>query len=201
MTVAAVNDAPVAVPDSATGLEDEVLEVLAPSRQRQRCGRHGRRCAEGYLVTPPVHGIVVDGDGGYYTPDENANKLTIGLPGVATTDSFTYKVTDPSGDISDVVAVTITIEPVNDTPIAVGDFYDVEEDVALVVAAPGVLENDRDIDLDTLTANLQETVLNGTLVFGADGSFYRTLITRVLTHSPMSPRMETVEPLGWSLSP
>ena len=38
----------------------------------------------------------------------------------------------------------------NDAPVAADDSYSTDEDTALVVAAPGVLANDSDLDGDAL---------------------------------------------------
>jgi len=48
---------------------------------------------------------------------------------------------------------TITLTPRNDAPIAVNDRYTTGEDIVLTVNAPGLLTNDRDVDLpnDTIT--------------------------------------------------
>ena len=54
--------------------------------------------------------------------------------------------------------VTITVNAVNDAPVAVDDAYTTNEDTALIVAAPGVLGNDTDVDGDTLTAVLVDAV-------------------------------------------
>ncbi len=56
-------------------------------------------------------------------------------------------------------------------PDAVADGYNGVEDTTLNVAAPGVLVNDTDPDLDTLTAVLDTDVSSGTLTLNADGSF------------------------------
>ena len=53
-------------------------------------------------------------------------------------DSFTYKANDGLAD-SNVATVAITINPVNDAPVAANDSYGTTEDTALTIAAPGVL--------------------------------------------------------------
>jgi hypothetical protein len=67
--------------------------------------------------------------------------------------------------------VTITVNPVNDAPVAVDDAYGVDEDTTLNVAAPGVLANDSDVDGDPLTAVKVSDVSSGTLTLNANGSF------------------------------
>ena len=48
--------------------------------------------------------------------------------------------------------MTITVDAVNDAPVAVDDSYDDRRGQPLTVAAPGVLGNDTDVDGDALTA-------------------------------------------------
>ena len=63
----------------------------------------------------------------------------------------------------------------NTAPEARGDAYSTNEDTALTVAASdGVLQNDKDADNDTLTAELVEGVDHGTLTFNSNGSFTYT---------------------------
>ncbi len=95
-----------------------------------------------------------------YTPNSNFNG----------TDSFTYRAYD-GPDYSDPATVTITVNPVNDAPVAVADSYSVEENDTLTVAASGVLGNDTDVDGDSLSAVLVSNVSNGSLTLNADGSF------------------------------
>ena len=66
------------------------------------------------------------------------------------------------------------IPGVNNVPVAVADSYSTPQDTALNVAAPGVLGNDNDADLDPLTAILVADVSHGSLTLNADGSFSYT---------------------------
>lgn len=56
-------------------------------------------------------------------------------------------------------------------PVASDDFYGVDEDMILTIAAPGVLENDTDVDADPLTAILISSTSYGVLSLNSDGSF------------------------------
>jgi VCBS repeat-containing protein len=67
--------------------------------------------------------------------------------------------------------VTITVNPVNDAPIAVANSYSTNEDTSLSVATLGVLANDTDVDLDTLTSVLVANVAHGSLTLNGNGSF------------------------------
>ena len=80
-----------------------------------------------------------------YTPDADFNG----------TDSFTYEASDGNGGTS-AATVTITVDPVNDGPVADNDSATTNEDVAVSV---DVLTNDTDIDTPELTiASIDEVV-------------------------------------------
>ena len=62
----------------------------------------------------------------------------------------------------------------NDAPVAIADSYTATKNVALSVAAPGVLDNDTDADGDSLTAVLVSASAHGSIDLHADGSFIYT---------------------------
>src|SRR5438093_13555294 len=70
--------------------------------------------------------------------------------------------------------VALTINPVNDAPVAVNDSFTTDEDTALTVTAPGVLANDTDVDGNSLTAVVVTGPSHGALTLAADGSFTYT---------------------------
>jgi hypothetical protein len=105
--------------------------------------------------------LALNADGSFiYTPNANFNG----------SDSFTYHANDGLAD-SNIATVTITVNAVNDAPVANNDAYTTDEDTVLTVLAPGVLGNDTDADGDPLTAALVSSTSNGTLALNADGSF------------------------------
>ncbi len=93
-----------------------------------------------------------------FTPAENFN-------GEAT---ITYIVTD--GDLTDEAKVTVTVTPVNDSPVAVDDTTSIQEDTAVTI---DVLTNDTDVDGDKLSIESASVpkeqgtveVVDGKLVF------------------------------------
>ncbi|MFC1782774.1 SUMF1/EgtB/PvdO family nonheme iron enzyme [Planctomycetota bacterium] len=137
--VAETNIAPVANDDAYEVDEDNVLIVEAIDGVLSNDTDEDGDPLKAIKVSDPEHGILVlNEDGSFtYTPDLDYNGL----------DSFTYKACDGQ-EPSEVVTVTITINPVNDAPVANDDEdYDVEEDAILNVdAAAGVLANDTDVD-------------------------------------------------------
>jgi uncharacterized repeat protein (TIGR01451 family) len=64
--------------------------------------------------------------------------------------------------------------PANAPPVSVNDTYNTNEDTALNVAAPGVLANDTDAELNPLTAALVTGPKHGNVTLNADGSFTYT---------------------------
>ncbi|MGX7897082.1 tandem-95 repeat protein, partial [Tsuneonella sp. HG222] len=59
-------------------------------------------------------------------------------------------------------------------PVSTDDAYSVNEDATLTVAAAGVIDNDGDLDGDTLAAVLVSGPAHGSLTLNADGSFSYT---------------------------
>jgi hypothetical protein len=80
----------------------------------------------------------------------------------------------PNDNTSDPQTFTITINPTNDPPVALSDPYDVKSGEKLIVDAPGVLDNDQDIDGDTLMAQIVSLPSHGILDLKSDGSFSYT---------------------------
>ena len=111
----------------------------------------------------PAHGtLTLNADGSFlYTPNANFNG----------TDSFTYTASDGSA-ASDVATVTITVNAVNDAPVAVDDAAATSEDTAVT---GNVLANDTDVDAGTtLTAILVANPTHGTVTGVRAGSFIYT---------------------------
>ncbi|MHB9005112.1 MAG: tandem-95 repeat protein, partial [Coriobacteriia bacterium] len=76
-----------------------------------------------------------------------------------------------SPNLSATQTETITINAVNDVPVADIDSYTINEDTTLNVAAPGVLDNDSDAEDNNLSAVLVSDISHGTLTLNSDGSF------------------------------
>jgi len=158
MTVNAVNDAPVAVPDAAISNEDMLVNIDVLGNDSDVDGDVLSVSA----ITPAANGTVSNnGANVIYMPNANFNG----------SDSFTYTVSDGNGGTA-TATVNITVNPVNDAPMAVNDAYSVPEDVQMVVGAVGPLGNDSDVDGDLLTAVLVSGVSHGTLTLKANGELW-----------------------------
>ena len=134
VTILPVNDAPIAFDDAATTDEDIAKEIFVLTNDIDIDDvLIGSMIV---IVDSPVHGsITVDANNGAvtYTPHLNYNG----------TDIFTYQVKDASDALSNVAAVNITINPVNDAPVANPDVATTDEEVTVSIP---VLTNDVDVD-------------------------------------------------------
>jgi hypothetical protein len=70
--------------------------------------------------------------------------------------------------------MTITVQPVNDPPIAVADSFQFVWGQTLTIPGPGVLANDSDVDGNPLTAIVATNPAHGVLTLAANGGFSYT---------------------------
>ncbi|WP_273993029.1 tandem-95 repeat protein [Vibrio parahaemolyticus] len=151
-----INDAPNAENDVITTEEDTAvtIDVLVNDSEVE-----GDALSIQSASVPSEQGSVDIVDGKLvFTPAENFN-------GEAT---ITYIVTD--GDLTDEAKVTVTVTPVNDSPVAVDDSVSTQEDTVVTI---DVLPNDSDVDGDKLSiqsASVPEAqgkveIVEGKLVF------------------------------------
>ncbi|MCA9149304.1 MAG: tandem-95 repeat protein, partial [Planctomycetales bacterium] len=163
ITVAPVNDAPLAVNDSYTVVEDSVLTVAVADGVLKNDTDPDSTGLTAQVVNNPLHGTLsLQTDGSFvYTPTADYSG----------TDMFTYEAMDASST-SNTATVVLTVSPVNDAPVTTADAYAVRQGLTLTVAATeGLLANDSDVEGDALTAVLLQNVTHGTLTFKNDGSF------------------------------
>jgi len=115
------------------------------------------------VVTQPLWGqLTMTGNGGFvFRPD------TVDRNGSTT---FRYRIRTATFT-SDPILVTLNITPVNDAPVARDDSYLTDENVERVVPAPGVLDNDLDVDSVGLTISLLTSTTHGVVTLRPDGSF------------------------------
>ena len=136
VTIAAVDDAPVAVNDSATVLEDAPATAVPVLANDTDVDIGPKSIAS---VTQPANGtVVITGGGTGLTYQPNANYCN--LPPGTTPDTFTYTLT-PGGSSA---TVSMSVTCVDDNPVAVNDGATAAEDSA--ATAVGVLANDTDVD-------------------------------------------------------
>jgi probable HAF family extracellular repeat protein/VCBS repeat-containing protein len=133
------NHAPVAVNDVYNNAEDTPLSVPAASGVLSNDTDTEGQQLTAKLVEGPAHGtLTLNANGSFtYTPAANYHGP----------DTFTYKVNDGTAD-SNVATVTITMDAVNDAPVAVDDAVVTGQDTSVTIL---VLNNDTDVDGDKLT--------------------------------------------------
>jgi len=161
INVTDVNERPAAVADAYSTNEDIALTVPSAGVLANDSDVDGDTLSA-VLVSGPANGsLTLNPDGSFsYTPDADWSG----------SDSFTYRANDGSLN-SNVVIVNLTVNAVNDAPVALDDEYTVAVDTTLTVPAAGVLADDSDVDGDPLAASVVTGPANGTLTFNADGSF------------------------------
>ncbi len=114
------------------------------------------------LISPPSHGtLTLAADGAFsYTPDDN----------FFGSDQFSYQL-DDGEDLSNVATARITINSVNDAPVAHDDtYFTLVGQPLMISSAAGLLRNDSDIENDPLSAERVTAPQNGSLTLNADGS-------------------------------
>ena len=154
--------APVAVNDSYGVDEGDTLTLASPGVLANDSDPDGDPLTAA-LVSEPSNGILILSRDGSFTYVHDGSETT--------NDSFTYVANDGFRD-SNMASVSITVNAVNDPPVAVNDSYRVDANGTLDVDNDtGVLANDRDPDDDPLTAVLVSEPSNGTVTLDPDGSF------------------------------
>ena len=159
-----VNDAPVAVNNTYQTPEETALAI--PLRPLGVLGNdtdvddlQGSLTAE--LVGGPGHGALTF----------NANGTFTYTPGTdfAGQDTFTYRAVDPHGAVSNAATVTLTVQDVNDTPVAADATFETNEDEPLA----GTLAAS-DVDGDLLSFSLVGAPINGVVELLAPDAFTYT---------------------------
>ncbi|MCV0427644.1 MAG: tandem-95 repeat protein, partial [Roseibium sp.] len=159
-----VNDTPVAQSDQTTTLEDTAVTINVIVNDTDIDGDTLSVTA----VSAPSHGSVSFSGGQItYTPDADFNG----------SDQVTYTVSDGNGGTT-TSTLDITVQPVNDAPIARADTAITDEDTAVTV---DVLGNDSDVDGEVLTltaatdgTNGTVTIVNGKVVYTPNANFFGT---------------------------
>ncbi|TAK15355.1 MAG: tandem-95 repeat protein [Acidobacteria bacterium] len=160
ITIRSVNDVPLAMDDAFTTTEDTPVSGTVVTNDTLS-GDGGNVWT---LLTSTSNGTLTFVNGAFtYTPRKDFSGI----------DSFTYKICDVNGDCSS-ATVIITINPVNDVPVAVNDVYTMAPNTSITKDVSG---NDTPSgdggNVWTKTSNPS----SGTVVFNADGTFTYTAAT------------------------
>jgi DNA/RNA endonuclease G (NUC1) len=147
LTVESVNDNPSATNDTATTDEDQAvaIDVAANDEDLDNDGLSPTAAGDGAHGTTALAGNQI-----VYTPEPNFNGI----------DSFTYTVGDGQGGTA-TATVQVTINAVNDSPVAGTDNAATSEDTPVAI---NVVGNDTDVDGDALTLESVGAAQHGTVL-------------------------------------
>lgn len=155
LNIAPINDAPTADADSFSADEDTAIVFPAASLVTNDDDIDGDALVfDAYVASiNPLLGTLVLNAGTFtFTPVANWNGSV----------TFTYNNSDGALD-SNPATVTLTINPVNDGPIANNDTGTTDEDAALVIPATSLLINDTDLDGGALSVTSVSDAFHGTV--------------------------------------
>jgi uncharacterized repeat protein (TIGR02543 family) len=155
VTVTPVNDAPVAVDDTATTAEDTALVRTSAQLVANDTDPEGNALSV-TAVSGATNGTVALAAGNItFTPTANFNG----------TGGYNYTVSD--GALTDTGHVTVTVTAVNDAPVAVDDAYSTVLNTALVRTSAQLVANDTDVDGNALSVTAVSGATNGTVALAA----------------------------------
>ena len=162
LTINPVNDAPEAGNDTANTDEDITVSINVLDNDNDIDGDSLNLA----IVSNASNGNAVVNNNG--TPDNPTDDFISYTPNpnINGNDSFTYQVNDGNGGI-DTATVNLTINPVNDAPEAGDDSVISNEDTAVSI---NVLDNDSDIEGDSLTLAIVSNPSNGSAVVNNNGT-------------------------------
>ncbi len=187
VSITPVNDAPIAVADSDTVLEDGTVTVAVLSNDIDIDGTLDPASVQIIGTSNPGDPLVIPGEGTW-----SVNLLTgeISFTPIADYDGpvtdISYQMSDDTGAVSNPINISISITPVNDAPIAVADTDTVVEDGSTTI---DILTNDIDIDgtLDPATVQIVGTLNPGDpLIVASEGTWTVNLISGQITFTPIA---------------
>ena len=167
ITVTPVNDAPVAVDDSASTSEDTAVAKDVITNDTDVDNTNAQLSVKPGSLVPTNGTATLDPDGRtiHFTPSPDLNDGNVGPGGF----KVTYKATDGSLD-SNVATLTISVSAVNDAPVADDETISTPEDTAVDTPVAFLLAGDTDIDSGTLTVTAVSGASGGTAVLDDNGT-------------------------------
>ena len=166
LTINDVNDAPVAINDTVSTLEDTPLVIAVTGNDQEVDGTLVLSTLT--ITRQPVHGgVSIDQNSGEftYTPDANFSG----------SDTLAYTVKDDDAAVSNQASVFVTVQTVNDAPISSDDVAETDEDMNVII---DVIANDSDVDgtIDSSSVVVTEAARNGSTAVNAN--------TGAITYTP-----------------
>ncbi|MEJ6885937.1 VCBS domain-containing protein, partial [Bradyrhizobium diazoefficiens] len=161
ITLTGTNDAPVAVADTDSGLEDSTITGTVASNDSDV----DDGATLSYSLDAAVAGLTLNPDGSYSLDAGNAAYQHL-AQGATTDVVANYTVTDEHGATSS-STLTITLTGTNDAPVAVADTNSGSEDSTITGT---VASNDSDVDDGAVLTYAQTSAVAG-LALNPDGSY------------------------------
>ena len=157
--LAASNGAPTITAGNDSYITDEEisLNIPIPGILGNDLANNGGTLTASISTTVSNGVLNLNSNGSFtYTPSQNFDGI----------DSFTYRATSGS-EVSNIATVTISVNPINDAPIAHDDLVTTLENTSITI---DVLQNDLDVDGDILEVQSFSQGTNGTVSKNADGT-------------------------------
>ncbi|WP_237709904.1 tandem-95 repeat protein, partial [Pseudoalteromonas haloplanktis] len=164
LTINAINDAPVAMDNTAQLQEEGSFEVNVLGNDSDVDTGDSLDASSVTIVTDATNGQTQITATGAIIYTANADYFG--------SDSFTYTVKDSNGATSNVATVTMTVNPVNDAPVGQAQSLALDEDASLLITLLAT-----DIENDSLTYRIDSDVSQGTLVQQSADSWLYTPTT------------------------
>jgi VCBS repeat-containing protein len=177
ITILPVNDAPIAVTNGYTTNEDTLFSLAAPGLLANDTDvdlpADLLKAVAGNFTSDLGAPVVVSEDGSMTYDPRSIGQFQLLTNGQSIADTFVYQIQDSAGLVSSPATVTITIQGIDDAPIAVDDSFAVGigETSALTVLA-----NDTDADsiVDAGTVEITANPGFGTVTVDLSGVVFYT---------------------------
>ena len=175
VTIAEVNDAPVAVPDAGNTTEDTPVSFNITANDTDVDGTIDNATIDLNISEAGIQNTRTTGNGSYsvdgsglltFTPAENYSGNAV----------IQYNVRDNLGLVSNNASISVNVAVINDAPVAVNDAVATDENQSVAL---NVISNDTDdnainpasVDLDPATGGIQNTLTltEGTFSVNASG--------------------------------
>jgi VCBS repeat-containing protein len=180
--VTGINDAPTATDDAYTVADNALLDTAASGLNHllvNDTDPEGDPLAVVVALSDTISTlgatVTIMSNGHFvYDPDTSSTLRARQQGDPPIVDTFTYVAADSGGaGLQDDAVVSITVIGANTPPDPADDEYETMEDEVLVVAAPGVLTGDSDVDSDVLTVvpRTFNSALGARVTLNQNGSF------------------------------
>ena len=138
-----------------TDIDNTAAELSVAAIAYSGSGTPPARVSEAYVADHVIEGeygtLYLNNDGSYHYVEDKGATDSLNTDDPAVADVFTYTVSDnqAGGALTDTATLTVTIDPANDSPVAMADvngFTEAVDNAGAHAVFGNVLENDGDVD-------------------------------------------------------